>query len=79
MHDLLYKLENQEERFNLLRDIIPKLDESLNPLVEFIAIEDQIHGRYFSKSPSKSESEFLITDNQLEELEKITAINIILA
>lgn len=74
--DLLYKFKNQDERFFVLKNTIPVLNKSLNPLIEFIGIEDQVHGRYFSEKFLKSESEFLVNDIQLTELEKLTAINI---
>lgn len=72
--DLLFRYETQEQRYEILKEIIPKLDKSIHTLTHVIGIEDQSHGKYgFAEKPRTSEDLQLINDMQLDNLEKLTA------
>ena len=74
INDLLFRYETQEQRYEILKEIIPKLDKSIHTLTHVIGIEDQSHGKYgFAEKPKTSEDLLLINNMQLDNLEKLTA------
>ena len=72
IHDLLDKLETQNERYKILKEFLPNC-KSLLTVTNFIENEDQKHGKYgFKNEQSLPEEKQLFNDNQLRELEKLT-------
>lgn len=76
LHQLLFRFNTYDERFNILKRAIENSENSLYVSVHEIAVEDQVHGRYgLAKLPSP-QSEWKVSSDQLDELEQLVCSRI---
>jgi len=68
-HQLLNKIETDEERFDILKEAIKSAENSINIIVYEVSLLMQIHGEYGKEA--KHESEQIVTNEQLQILKEI--------
>jgi len=71
IYQLIWRFESTEERFKILKRSIEKSRNSLYIAVHKIGIEDQVHAKYDLADHPKPEEEWIVTANQLKELENL--------
>ena len=68
-HQLLLKLETDEQRFDILKEAIENSENSINIVEYEVSLLMQIHGEYDKEE--KSDSEQIVTSEHLQILKKI--------
>ncbi len=72
IYQLITRFESQNKRFEILKNAIMNVDQSIYPIVHEINVQDQEHGKYgFAEKPSKPEAERTVNSEQLNVLENI--------
>lgn len=70
-HQLLRRIDDHKDRYNLLKTAFEKADQSLYTIVHEVSVQDQEHGRYGLNDKPRPEEKFTLRDEFLDELEKI--------
>ncbi|MDO9044980.1 MAG: P-loop NTPase fold protein [Methanobacteriaceae archaeon] len=72
IYQLLKRIDNQDERYEILKNSIIIAERSLYIAVHEIGVQDQEHGKYDLSQTKKPEEECIVNSKQLKNLEEIT-------
>ncbi|MBI3220808.1 MAG: hypothetical protein HYZ44_14935 [Bacteroidetes bacterium] len=69
-HQLLRRIDNHEERFNILKAAFDRAERSLYTIVHEVGVQDQEHGRYKLGDKPRPEEKLTLKAEYLDKLEK---------
>ncbi len=65
IYQLISRFDTREDRYEILKKAIENSKRSLNILVSKVSIEDELHGKYDSKSNPDPEERWIVDSNQI--------------